>query len=73
MIILTKINRAPVSVNSDLIQYVEETPDTVITFTNGDKVVVQESMQEVIRKVVRYRRLVHGLVEAEYERQSGNT
>ena len=67
MIILTKINRAPVSVNSDLIQYVEETPDTVITFTNGDKVVVQESMQEVIRKVVRYRRLVLGLVEAEYE------
>ena len=73
MIILTKINRAPVAVNSDLIQHIEETPDTVITFTNGDKVVVQESMQEVIRKVVRYRRLVQGLVEAEYERQSGNT
>jgi flagellar protein FlbD len=56
-------------VNSDLIQYVEETPDTVITMTNNDKVVVQEGMTVIIQKVVHYRSLIRGLLEAEYERQ----
>jgi flagellar protein FlbD len=72
MIILTKINKAPIAVNSDLIQTIEETPDTIITLTNNDKVVVHESMSEIIQKVVHYRRLVNGLVEAEYERQREN-
>ncbi len=69
MIMLTKINNAPIAVNSDLIQYIEETPDTVLTMTNSDKVVVQEPMIEIIKKVVHYRRLVNGLVELEYGRQ----
>lgn len=73
MIILTKINKAQIAVNSDLIQYIEETPDTVITLTNNDKVVVHESMSEVIQKVVHYRRQVNRLIEAEYDRQRGNT
>ena len=59
-------------VNSDLIQYIEETPDTVITMTNNDKVVVQEGMAEIIDKVVHYRRLIRGLLEAEYERKLRN-
>lgn len=69
MIVLTKINNAQMTVNSDLIQYIEETPDTVITMTTGDKVVVRETMVEIIKKVVHYRRLINGLVELEYERQ----
>ena len=68
MIVLTKINNAPIAVNADLVQYIEETPDTVITMTNDDKVVVQESMTEIIQKVVHYRRLINGLVNLEYER-----
>ncbi len=71
MIVLTKINKAPIAVNSDLIQCIEETPDTVITMTNNDKVVVQESMSEIIQKVVHFRRLVNRQIEAEYERQRG--
>lgn len=70
MIILTKINNAQIAVNSDLIQYIEETPDTVITMSTNEKVVVQEAIEEVIKKVVHYRRLISGLVEQEYERQS---
>jgi flagellar protein FlbD len=70
MIVLTKINKAQIAVNCDLIQYIEETPDTVITMSTNEKVVVQEAIEEVIRKVVHYRRLIHGLVEQEYERQS---
>ncbi len=69
MIVLTKINEAPIAVNADLIEHIEETPDTIITLSNGDKVVVRESMTEIIEKVVRYRRLVSGLVDAEFERQ----
>jgi flagellar protein FlbD len=70
MIVLTKINKAPIAVNCDLIQYIEETPDTVITMSNSEKVVVQEAIEEVIGKVVHYHRLINGLVEMEYERQS---
>ncbi len=73
MIVLTKINKVPIAVNSDHIQYIEETPDTIITMENSDKVVVNESISEVIRKVVDYRRLISSLVESEYERQNRNS
>jgi flagellar protein FlbD len=72
MIVLRKINNAPIAVNSDLIQYIEETPDTVITMTNNDKVVVQEGMNEIIQKVVQFRRHINRLIDLEYERQGGN-
>ncbi len=65
MILLTKINKAPIAVNCDLIEYIEETPDSVITLTTGDKVVVQQSMADIIQKIVAYRKTVAGLVEAE--------
>lgn len=68
MILLTKINKAPIAVNADLIQYIEETPDTVLTMTNSEKVVVVEGMAAIIQKVVHYRRLISGLIDAEYER-----
>jgi flagellar protein FlbD len=73
MIVLKKINNALIAVNSDLIQYIEETPDTVITMTNSDKVVVQEGMNEIIQKVVHFRRHINKLIELEHERQRGNT
>jgi flagellar protein FlbD len=69
MIVLTKINSATITVNSDMIEYIEETPDTVITLTNSDRIVVQERMAEIIEKIVQYRRTVLGLVDAERERQ----
>jgi flagellar protein FlbD len=69
MILLTKINKNPIAVNCDLIEYIEETPDTVITLTNSDRVVVQEGMMEIIEKVVQYRRSIAGLVDAETDRQ----
>jgi flagellar protein FlbD len=69
MIQLTKINKAPIVLNSDLIEYIEETPDTVITLTNNDRVVVQESMAEIIDRIVHFRRQVSGLVDSEYQRK----
>ncbi|MBP2667593.1 MAG: flagellar FlbD family protein [Firmicutes bacterium] len=45
--------------NSELIETVEETPDTVITLVNGNKVLVEESMDDIIRLVIEYRRELH--------------
>ena len=59
MIQLTRINRVPLVLNSDLIQHIETTPDTVICLTNGQKYVVLESVEDVIRKVLDFRRAVH--------------
>ena len=47
MIEVTKINGGIALINCDLIEYVEETPDTVITLTTGRKLIVKESRQEI--------------------------
>jgi flagellar protein FlbD len=69
MIQLTKLNGHQIVLNSDLIEFIEETPDTIITLTNNDKLVVTDRMDAIIDKIVCYRRMVAGLVEAEYERR----
>ena len=56
MIRLTRINHVPLVLNADLIEHVETTPDTVISMTNGQKFVVLESTDDVIRKVIEFRR-----------------
>jgi flagellar protein FlbD len=58
MVHLTRINRAPLVLNADLIEHIEATPDTVISLTNGQKFVVLESADEVIERVVRFRRRI---------------
>ena len=59
MIQLTRINRVPLVLNSDLIEHVEATPDTVISLTTGQKLVVLESVDEIVRRVIDFRRAVH--------------
>jgi flagellar protein FlbD len=56
MIKLTRINRKLLIVNSDLIEHVEVTPDTVITLTSGHKFVVLESAEEVVERVIAFRK-----------------
>ncbi|SFL72228.1 flagellar FlbD family protein [Pelosinus propionicus] len=46
--------------NAELIETIEETPDTVITLTSGRKLIVEETMDEVVRKVMDYRRAIFG-------------
>ncbi len=46
MIEVTKLNDEKVTVNADLIEMIEEVPETVITFTNGKKIFVKESRQK---------------------------
>ena len=56
MIEVTKINGVKVLVNPDLIELVEETPDTIITLTTGKKIIVKESRQEIKNLVILYRK-----------------
>jgi flagellar protein FlbD len=58
MIRLTRINHVPLVLNSDLIEHVEVTPDTVISLTTGQKFVVLENPREIIERVVEFRRSI---------------
>ena len=55
MIEVTKINGVKVLVNPDLIELVEETPDTVLTLTTGRKIIVKESRQQIKSLVKSYK------------------
>jgi len=56
MIHLTRLNSTAVTINSDLIKYVEQSPDTVITLLNGEKILVRESAEEILERIIRFRR-----------------
>jgi flagellar protein FlbD len=58
MIQLTRLNKELLMVNSDLIKFVERAPDTVITLVAGDKIIVRESPDEVVAKIVAFRKSV---------------
>jgi flagellar protein FlbD len=55
---LTRLNHASVVLNSELIEHIDITPDTVITLTNGQILRVLETAEEVIQRVVEYRRCI---------------
>lgn len=56
MIKVTRLNGKQFIINAELIQFLEETPDTVITLINHEKVVVKEPVDEVVRRVIEYNR-----------------
>ncbi|MCI8859665.1 flagellar FlbD family protein [Lachnospiraceae bacterium 66-29] len=56
MIEVTKLNDMKLLVNAELIETVEETPDTVISFVTGKKIIVKESRQEIKNLVILYKR-----------------
>lgn len=62
MIKLTRFNGKDFYLNPELIQYIEETPDTVITLINHDKVVVKEKADDVVKKVIDYSRLIRSSI-----------
>ena len=63
MIPLTKLNNQPFVVNAELIKFVESTPDTLLTLTTGERILVKESADEVIRRAVHYGRMLRRLLE----------
>ena len=64
MIQLTRLNNQPLTVNSDLIKFIEKAPDTVLTLVSGEKVVVLESCEQVLEKIVEFRRTILSGVKA---------
>lgn len=56
MIDVTRFNATKFTLNAELIEMVEETPDTVITLTTGKKFIVKETRQEVKRLVLLYKK-----------------
>lgn len=59
MIMVTRLNDKVFYINSDLIETLESTPDTVITLTNGKKVVIKENPELVIERIVKFKNRVN--------------
>ncbi len=62
MITVTRLNGKPIVVNAELIRSVEENPDTTMTLLNGDHIIVQESMAQVVDRAVDYGRNLRKLL-----------
>jgi flagellar protein FlbD len=60
MILLTRLNKQPVVVNAELIKFIERTPDTLITLVSGDRLMVLESLEDVVDRAVEYARQIRG-------------
>lgn len=58
MISVTRLNHKPLVINSDLIEQIEMTPDTVISLTTGEKIMVLESSDELVERIVNFRRSI---------------
>jgi len=59
MIQVTLLNNKKVYINADLIEQVEETPDTIITLTTDKKIIVREPASEIISRVIAYKRRLY--------------
>lgn len=61
MIEVTRLKGKKIMINADLIETIEQTPDTVITLTSGKKYVVSESAADVRTLVIDYKRNIHAI------------
>lgn len=61
MIELTRLNGEVFVLNCDMIEMIEERPDTTIRLSNKNYMIVQESMNEVVRRVIRYKREINDI------------
>lgn len=60
MITVTRLDKRVVVINADLIKMIESTPDTIVTFINGDTVMLRDSVDEIVRHAIDYQRQVRG-------------
>ena len=59
MIRLTRLNEREFIVNAEMIEFVEAIPDTIISLVSGKKIMVTESVDQVVERVIEYRRQCH--------------
>lgn len=62
MVEITRLNMAVAIINAELIEVIEETPDTVITMTTGKKFVVKETKEEMVDKIIAYKQKILSLI-----------
>jgi len=60
---VTRLDNRELVVNADLVEFVEATPETIISTTTGKKVVVRESVDEIIKRALEYRRRALPLIK----------
>ncbi|MBN1980549.1 MAG: flagellar FlbD family protein [Chitinivibrionales bacterium] len=63
VIALQKLNGTPFVLNADLIETIEATPDTIIKLTTGKTIVSRTSVEEVVRKIIKYKQLCHCTIQ----------
>jgi flagellar protein FlbD len=56
MIVLTRLDGHPIALNEDLLVFAEKTPDTVLTMTSGHRLMVKETLDDVIARITAFRR-----------------
>jgi flagellar protein FlbD len=61
MIRLTRLNDKPFVLNAEMIKFIEETPDTVITLRDNEKILVKDQVDVVVAKAIEYGRLIRWL------------
>ena len=59
MILVTHLNGNPYYINAELIQAVESTPDTILTLTTREKILVKEKAGQVVERIIQYQQRVH--------------
>lgn len=62
MIIVTKLNDDPIVINAEMIKSLESHPDTIMTLLSGEKIIVKESVEVIIERVVAYKKVILGIV-----------
>lgn len=70
MIKVTRLNGMDLYINAELVEYLEATPDTVLTLTTGKKFVLRDSVDDIVNRVIEYRKTVGNKVICRIETQS---
>jgi flagellar protein FlbD len=58
MIAVTRLDGSPILINEDLIETIEQTPDTVLSLVNGHKLMVRDHPEQLVQRVIEFRRVV---------------
>ena len=56
MIRLTRLNDTELVINAEMIEFVEAIPDTIVTLVSGKKIMVNESVEQIVERVVEYKK-----------------
>lgn len=59
MIEVTRYDNSKLLINIDLVERVEECPETILTFVNGKQLIVRESKDEITQKAIEFKRIIY--------------